>query len=69
MGLENWTHAQTRYVSHYNLVNFRHTWLLYINRILRDKKLIVKISGGFQISAGNSPRNYAWNNHYKLAYI
>jgi len=37
------------------LVDFRHTWLLYINGISQHQKPTVKISERFQISAGIPP--------------
>ena len=52
---ENWIHVQIWYVSHYHLVNFRHTWLLYINGISEDQKPIVKISGGEFAHPGTLP--------------
>ena len=48
----NVTHVQLRYISHYHLVNFEHSWLIYINEVSQDQTPIVKIFGGgeFKIS-------------------
>ena len=56
LGPKNWTHVQIWYASHYHLVNFRRTWLLYNNGISQDQKPIVKISGGNPNSRGISTR-------------